>query len=259
MSASCTMRYAVVCTALGGSSPVEPVVERRPRGRGPCAAPRAERGSASCGCGVSGAVRGGGLVAAQERQHPAHLVEAGRAERPDVRERLARALRLACRRGAARRRTARRSGSASARARRAARGRCGCAPPARLCGGARRAALGARCRARGARGCLRRSPKQSARPSVVIAMRNGCQPVPSNPLATMAASHAAPTEMSAHSRAPRTTAPMIANASAMNGGTGVGRHEQVGERERGDDRDGEARPAPRRRAGRERMPRPARR
>ena len=36
----------------------------------------------------------GGLVAAQERQHPADFVESGRAERPDVRERLACALRL---------------------------------------------------------------------------------------------------------------------------------------------------------------------
>ena len=43
-----------------------------------------------------------------------------------------------------------------------------------------------------------------------------------NPIAAMATSHAAPTEMSAHSRARRTTAPMIANASAMNGGDASG-------------------------------------
>ena len=57
---------------------------------------------------------------------------------------------------------------------------------------------------------------------MVIAMRNGCTPVLMNPIAAMATSHATPTEMSAHSRARRTTAPMIANASAMNGGDASG-------------------------------------
>ena len=46
--------------------------------------------------------------------------------------------------------------------------------------------------------------------------------MPIRPLATTAVSHASPTEMSAHTRAPRTMAPTIANARAMNGGPASG-------------------------------------
>ena len=68
----------------------------------------------------------------------------------------------------------------------------------------------------------RRTPspiaKHSASPTVVSATRNGWMRVSSSPMATIAISHAAPTETSAQMRARRTTAPMIANARAMNGG-----------------------------------------
>ena len=168
------MRYAVACTALGGRSPPR-------RSSSSTASPSpvrcaARAGScASCGCGVSGAVVVVRLVAAQERQHAAHLVEPGRAEGADVRERLARALGLAVEEvqsdAGLHGDLAQRVGEHVVQLARDA----ACAPPARSA--VRRSAS---C-ARRAAPCSRRArmpspmPKQSARPRVVIATRNGCQ------------------------------------------------------------------------------------
>ncbi|WP_248147750.1 hypothetical protein [Microbacterium aoyamense] len=64
--------------------------------------------------------------------------------------------------------------------------------------------------------------KQSARPSVVRATRNGCHVIPIAPAATIVASQALPTEMRAQRRAPRTTAPTMAKARATKGGPASG-------------------------------------
>ena len=227
--------------------------------RGSPRGPRPVRCTASAAPGPRAAAAGSVAPCAAEAssprrndEHPADLVQSRRAEGPDVRERLARPRSgLACRTGAGRRRPARRSGSGSARARRAARGPCGCARPAQRsrrrstsCAGARRRG---QAKARGPR-----------RPRSQAAMRDrgesrcgtdapagadesdrgyGDQPRRRRP------------RCSAHSRAPRTTAPMIANASARTAATR--RAARTGRRSvsAGDHGHGWAWPAPRRQQG----------